>query len=332
MDSTYKFIIQVKAMGKKRKSALNLLKLNNVTLIIVLIVVVAIFSVLNHNYFSRSNAMNILYASSVVGLLAIGQTYLIIGGYIDLSCASIASLSGVLAAICIGKGIPWLSALLITLILGAAIGIFNSILTNIFSLQPFIATLATASMCEGFGYIICGGRSVPISNQSFIAIGATKIFGIPLPVIYLVILFIIFGFILEKTVFGRSVYIIGGNPTAGYLSGINPKKVSTILYVISGIVSAFAGTTLAARMHTGAASAVLGSEFNAITAAVLGGVSFTGGSGSIGGCFIGLIIIQSFSNGLTMINVSSFWQKVAQGMLLIGALLLDDFRRKKLTK
>lgn len=312
-------------MGKKK-----LLRSNMFTLAIVLFLVILIFSILNRRYMTMDNIINIFNSATTVGLLAIGQTYLIIAGHIDLSEGAVGAFAGTLMALLMGKDLAWPLAMLLVLLTGAAAGAINSILVNKFALQPFIATLAVASVFEGFSYIICNGRSIGISNGGFIRMWAGKIGTIPVAVIILVVLFIVFGFLLSRTTFGRSIYMIGGNATAARLAGLNPIKTSTILYILNACLAAFAGIVLSARMHSGAPTAVIGSEFDAITAAVLGGVAFTGGMGTMGGCFIGLIIIQCFNNGLTVTGVSSFWQIVAQGLLLIGALVLDHYRRIRL--
>lgn len=315
---------------QKRKSFLGikLPESNTLTLILVLIALIAIFGLLRRTYLTPVNMFNILYACCVTGLLSIGVTLLIIAGQIDLSCGAIGAASGVLVAVLITRmGLPWYAAMLICLVFGAAVGAVNSILTNIFKLQPFIATLAMASVCQGMGYLFCNGRSVSLNDAAMNTLGAGRVFGnIPVPIIFLVVLYVIFAFILNRTTFGRSIYVIGGNPMASLLAGLNPKKITTILYIISGVLAALAGSLLAGRMRSGAPNAVLGSEFDAIIAAVLGGVAFTGGRGTLGGCLIGLLIIQCFSNGLNFIGISSFWQTVAKGLLLIGALLVDYFR------
>lgn len=314
---------------KKTSVGQKLLKSNSATLILILLVVIIVFSWLNKNYFSAQNATNIFYSATTVGLLAIGETFLMIGGHIDLSCSALAAMSGVIVALLIQNNLPWGIALIIVLLIGVVVGLLNSALANIWHIQPFIATLAVASICEGAGYIISGGRPIPITNRSFINLGTYKFFGwIPVPVILMVIAFLAFGFVLKRTTFGRRIYIIGGNAEAAHLAGIDPKKISTILYIISSALGAFAGGVLAARMHTGAPTAASGADFDAITAVVLGGVAFTGGKGTMGGCFIGLMIIQCFNTGLSVVGVSSFWQSVAKGILLIFALVLDDFRMR----
>ncbi len=319
---------------KKESFGSKLLKSNNLTLIIVLILVVAVFTLLKRSYLTTTNAINIIYAICITGLIAIGQTFLIIAGHIDLSSAATGAASGVLIAVILANtAIPWYVALLFCLILGAVVGVVNSVLTNVFNLQPFIATLAMASVCEGMGYLFCNGRSVSVSDKALVTLGSGKIFGIvPVPIIILIVLYLIFAFILNRTTFGRSVYVIGGNRMASRLAGLSPRKISSVLYVMSGVISALAGCLLAGRMHNGAPNSVLGSEFDAITGAVLGGVAFTGGRGTLGGCFIGLVIIQCFSNGLNYVGVSSFWQSVAKGLLLISALLVDYFRSLRTDK
>ena len=313
--------------NSKRK--VNLFKSNEIMMLIVLVCVIVIFTILNPSYFSSGNMSNILMAASTIGLLAIGETYLIIAGHIDLSCATIASVCSVISATRYLR-VPWLLVIILVVIGSAVAGLANSCLVNVFKLQPFIATLAMSNVLSGVAFLLCNGRSVAVSNASFTEIGSMRVLGIPFPAILMIICFVIFGFILAKTVFGRSVYMVGGNAEAARLAGLNPRRISTILYVISAMVAAFAGVLMTAKMHSGQPAAGSGSEFDAITAAILGGVAFTGGTGNLAGCFIGLMIMQSFNNGLTVINVSSYWQIVAKGLLLIVALIFDFVRKEKL--
>ncbi len=316
----------VKKDGKKK----NNFKSNEmIMMVFVLVLVILIFTVLNKNYFTYANMSNILMAASTIGLLAIGETFLIIAGHVDLSCANIAAMSAVITAILINGGMSWPLAIVLVAAGSTIAGLLNSCLVNVFELQPFIATLATSNVFMGVAYLACSGKSLPVGDKGFNAIGSMRILGIPFPAVLMVVCFVIFGFILARTIFGRSVYMVGGNAEAARLAGLNPKMVSTILYVISAVLAAFAGVLMTAKMHSGQPSAGSGAEFDAITAAILGGVAFTGGTGNLAGCFIGLLIMQCFNNGLTVINVSSFWQIVAKGLLLIVALLLDFIRRKK---
>ncbi len=296
-------------------------------LIVALIIVVAIFTSLNGNYFSWTNFVNILVAASLIGLVAIGHTYLIIAGQNDLSPGSVAAFTGVLCATLVGMGLPFVIAALITLASGAAVGIFNSWMVNKIKIEAFIATLVTQFVFRGFAYILCDGRPVSITNSAYISIGATRILSIPLSVWIMLILILIFGLILAKTKFGRSVYAIGGNKDAARLAGLNPQRIVTILFVMMGIVTALGGIVFSSRMHSGQPAANVNLEFDAITAVVLGGVSFTGGVGDMVGTILGVILIQAFNTGLIMVNVPSFWQYVARGALLLFALTSDYIRK-----
>ena len=292
------------------------------------IVVFALFTALNKNYFSWTNFVNILVASSLVGLVSIGHTYLIIAGQNDLSPGSLAAFSGVLAALLVSTGMNLFLSFVITIICGALVGVFNAFMVNRIKLEAFIATLVTQSIVRGFAYILCNGKPVAIVNQSFIQIGKARFLDIPVAVWIMLVAFLIFGFILAKTRFGRSLYAIGGNKDAARLAGLNPKRIVLITFIMMGVMCAIGGIVFAARMNSGQPAANVNLEFDAITAVILGGVSFTGGVGTMGGTIIGVFLIQAFNTGLTMVNVPSFWQYVAKGALLLFA-LASDFIRKQ---
>jgi ribose transport system permease protein len=304
-----------------------------ISLVIALVVLVTVISILNTNYFSVQNILNILVACSLMGFMAIGETYLIIAGLIDLSVGAIAGFAGVMAAGLVRAGFHPVPVIVIAVLAGGVVGIFNATAINYLKIQPFIATLASMSIMRGFAYIICAGKPFSVSNSLFISFGTFRFFKvIPLPVVILVIAFIIFGFILRKTYFGRSVYVIGGNPYAARLAGLNPVSIINKLYIISGCLAALAGVILASRMNSGQPSAATGLEFDAVTAAVLGGTAFTGGVGTMFGTLLGMLILQGFNTGLIMLNVQIFWQNVAQGTLLVVALAFDFYRKKSQTK
>lgn len=292
------------------------------------LVVFVLFTALNKNFLSWTNFVNILVATSLVGLIAIGHTYLIIAGQNDLSPGSLAAFSGVLAALLVSNGVNLILAFIITIIAGALVGVFNAFMVNRIKLQAFIATLVTQSIVRGFAYILCGGKPVAISNKAFIQIGKARFLDIPATVWIMIIAFIIFGFILSNTRFGRSIYAIGGNQDAARLAGLNPKRIVLLSFVMMGVLCAIGGIVFAARMNSGQPAANVNLEFDAITAVVLGGVSFTGGVGSMGGTLIGVFLIQAFNTGLTMVNVPSFWQYVAKGALLLFALTSDYIRKQ----
>lgn len=291
-------------------------------------VVFALFTVMNKNYFSWTNFVNILVASSLVGLVSIGHTYLIIAGQNDLSPGSLAAFSGVLAALLVSTGMNLYVSFIVTIAAGALVGVFNAFMVNRIKLEAFIATLVTQSIIRGFAYILCNGKPVAISNQTFIQMGKARFLDIPVAVWIMIVAFIIFGFILAKTRFGRSIYAIGGNKDAARLAGLNPQRIVLVTFIMMGVMCAIGGIVFAARMNSGQPAANVNLEFDAITAVILGGVSFTGGVGTMGGTIIGVFLIQAFNTGLTMVNVPSFWQYVAKGALLLFA-LTSDFIRKQ---
>ncbi len=302
-----------------------------VVLVCALILVIVLFTFLNKNYFSYTNLINVLVAASLVGLVAIGETYLIIAGLNDLSPGSVAAFSGVLAALLTSSlGLPFWLAIIVTVLLASLSGIFNAWMVSCIKLQPFIATLVTQAIFRGIAYIICGGKPVAVTDETFINLGKARLGGsngIPVTVILLIIAFIIFGFVLSKTRFGRSIYAIGGNTNAARLAGLKPGRVVVISYLITSCLCAVGGTILAARMNSGQPAACINLEFDAITAVILGGVSFTGGVGNMAGTFLGVILIQAFNTGLTMVQVPTFWQYVARGLLLLAALTIDYIRK-----
>jgi ribose transport system permease protein len=278
------------------------------------------------NFFLPANFLNILIGSSVMGLVAVGESYLIIAGHIDLSPGAVSAFSGMVIAVLLKNSISPLLAVPAALLCGAAIGYTNATLVNRLKLQPFIATLATASFFRGMAFIINDGKTEQIFNKPFIALGIDRFLGLPLTVWVLILVLVAFTVLLRYTTFGRSVYIIGANPTAARLAGINAQKLVTKLYVMCAALTSLGGVLLAARMNAGQPTASNGLEFDAITAAVLGGVAFSGGSGSMPGTILGIFVLVGFNNGLLLINVPSFWQYVARGGLLVVALSFDTIR------
>lgn len=310
--------------------AKKIFKSDKIGLIIALVAIIVIFQMLTGGkYFTGKNIINILIASSIVGLVTIGESYLLIAGQVDLSAGSVAAFSGVLAALLSSNGFNMWLAIIIVLLCGLAVGLFNSLLVVKLKFEPFIATLAAMSIFRGLAFILCNGKAIFITDQNLLTIGVGRILDIPIPVIIFFVMFILFMIISNRTRFGRSVYMVGGNATAARLAGINEFWVKARLYMMTSGFAALGGIILAARMSTGQPSASEGLEFDAVTAAVLGGIAMFGGIGTLGGSLIGLFIMQGFNNGLMMLNVQSFWQTVARGILLIAALSFDYVRNKQ---
>lgn len=319
-------------MESKKRSIVQMIGGDKLVLLGAIAFVFILFNSLNSNFFTLTSITNIMVAASLVGLVAVGHTYLIIAGQNDLSSGSLAALAGVVAALLVGKGLPFGVAVIITIAVSILVGGFNAWMVNKIKLEAFIATLVTQSVVRGFAYILCDGKPIAISNQTFLMLGKLRIAGIPLSVWVTIIVIAIFGFILKKTKFGRSVYAIGGNQDAARLAGLNPQKIKTLCYVMMGVLCSIGGIIFAGRMNSGQPTACINLEFDSITAVILGGVSFTGGVGSMGGTVLGIILIQAFNMGLTMVNIPSFWQYVARGGLLLFALTSDYIRKENREK
>ena len=313
------------------------LKSKTFTLLCLLILIMAFFWYFsaNHSFLSVRNITSILNSMVLFILFAIAVALLIITGEVDLSPGYIGTAAGAtVAALLEGGSMPWFIAALISLLLGIAFGLLNAVLVNKFRLQSFIATLAVGSfIAKGISFIIPAGRTIVIDNAVFTWVGTYRIREIvPVAVIISIVLIIVYGVILAKTQFGRNIYLCGGNKEAARLAGLNPKRLSYILFANSGMLGAFAGLLYAARLKAGDLNGTSGYSFPAVTAVIFGGISFGGGSGNMLGCFLGLLIINSFNNGLTIMRVSPYWQGVASGLLLLIALTIDYFSNRRSMK
>ena len=233
------------------KRFLSLIGSDKLVLIAAIIIVFALFTAINPNYFTWNNIVNILVASSLIGMVAVGHTYLIIAGQNDLSPGSLAALSGVLMALLLSWNVPALLAVVITMTVGASVGVFNAWMVNKIKLEAFIATLVTQAVVRGFAYIICDCKPVSISSQAFIRLGKARVCTIPVSVWLMLIAMVLFGFILSKTKFGRSVYAIGGSAEAARLAGLNPQRMITVCFVLIGVLTSVGGIVFASRMNAG---------------------------------------------------------------------------------
>ena len=306
-----------------------ILKIKQIVLVLILLAVILMFYLLNPNYLGRDNLRGIMHSMSLTGIMAVGMSCLFIGGGIDLAATTESLFAGVVCALLMKAGVPWPVAVIITLIAGAIMGVIIAGMVTYLRMMPFIATIAVSNVFIGITRALTNSQNVPIPNQSFWALGGANLFRlIPLPFIIMLCLLIIYGFILRNTQFGRNIYLVGGNMNAARLSGLNPMKIKSILYINNGILSSLAGIIVASKMHSASPSSASDAHMSAITAAILGGVSFSGGSGSMSGCFIGILLLNFFSNGLNALSLESYWQTIAQGALLIIALAVDFFRAR----
>lgn len=298
------------------------------TLVLLLAVVILFFEFTSpgNSYLSSANIKSILDSMVIYILFAIGESLLIISGEIDLSPGYIGVFSGVFMGVLLNMGIPWYIVIVLCVAAGAVFGLFNAFLINSLGIQGFIATLATGSfIARGLSMAITNSVPVNIRDPAIVWIGTGKILGIPVAIVISLVLMIIFGVVLALTKFGKSIYICGGNRTAARFTGLNPKKLSFILFAISGAFGALAGVIYSGRMMVANFTSTANYAFPAITAAILGGISFGGGSGGMVGCFLGLLILNSFNNGLTIVGVTPYWQSIFSGALLLLALTFDYF-------
>ncbi|WP_414043910.1 ABC transporter permease subunit [Macrococcus sp. EM39E] len=293
-----------------------------------LIILVIVITALNSSFIAPSNIFNLLRQVSINGLIAFGMTFVILTGGIDLSVGSILALSSALTALMITSGVDPILALLIGALIGAILGAVNGILITFGKMAPFIATLATMTIFRGLTLVVTDGN--PITNLGdnvlFQMFGKGYLLGIPVPAITMLIVFLVLYFILHKTVFGKNTYAIGGNEKAAFISGIKVNKVKILIYSISGLMAAIAGAILTSRLNSAQPTAGTSYELDAIAAVVLGGTSLTGGKGRIFGTLIGVLIIGVLNNGLNLLGVSSFYQQVIKGVVILIAVLID---RKK---
>jgi ribose transport system permease protein len=302
----------------------------NLSLIGALIVLVIIFSSLNGGYLSTGNLAGIGDAVTVFGLLAVVQTVVIICGAMDISVGSQAGVASVISAMVftsMGSN-PWLG-ILAAIGFGVVLGIVNGLIIVYGRVNPVIATLATLAAYKGLAQLISGGKAqgFVLDNDLFIFLARGKIVGLPVPVIILAVVSIGVHVLLKYTDIGRNIYAIGGNDTAARLSGININKYLIAVYVLAGIVAAIAGIILTAR--TGSGQPVSGSEgleLQSITAAALGGSALKGGKGTVAGTLLAVLLLGALNNGLNVVGVNTFWQNVAQGALLVAAVVIQQRR------
>lgn len=287
-----------------------------------------IFSILSPYFLSVNNLLTVATQTAIIAIIAIGQTYVMITTGIDLSIGSNIALSGMLAGIAMTNGVPVWIALLIGLASGCLVGGLNGVMIAFGKIPPFIATLCTMMAVRGISLTLTQGIPVSGLPKSFTVIGTGSLAGIPIPVILMILLTVIFGFVLSKTRLGRHVYAVGSNVDAARLSGVNTKAVLIKVYVISGFVAAFAGLIMAARIISAQPAAGDGYELDAVASSVIGGTSTLGGEGMIAGTFIGAFIIGILRNGLNLIGVSPFIQKIVIGVVIGGSVFFDRIKRK----
>lgn len=302
--------------------------------LIVLFLLMIIMTFLNNRFLTWSNILTVLRQTSINAVIATGMTFAILIGGIDLSVGSVLAICGAIAARLISSEMNAFLVILITLLVGMVIGTINGVLISKGRLQPFIATLGTMTLLRGFTLVFTQGKPIGIfggqGSNIFSKIGTGYLLAIPIPVYIMIVIFIIAYYILKYTRIGRYTYSLGSNEEATLYSGIKIDNIKLFVYGISGLLSALAGILVTARLGSAQPTAGVGYELDAIAAVVIGGTSMSGGIGTIYGTVIGALIIGILNNALNLLQVSSYYQDVAKGIVILIAVLLD--RKQKLSR
>lgn len=301
--------------------------------IIALLVLITIVSIINPDFFSVENILNILRQTSVNAIIAVGMTFVILIAGIDLSVGSILALTGAIAASMVGTELPVLFVIPTALLLGTLLGSVSGMIVAKGKVQAFIATLVTMTLLRGVTMVYTDGR--PISTgfsdtaDHFAYLGTGYLFGIPVPIWLMIIVFAIAWYILKHTQIGRYIYALGGNESATQLSGINVTKVKIFVFAASGFLSALAGLIVTSRLSSAQPTAGVSYELDAIAAVVVGGTSLMGGKGRVMGTLIGALIIGFLNNALNLLDISSYYQMIAKALVILVAVLADNYLGSK---
>jgi ribose transport system permease protein len=294
-------------------------------LIAIYILILVIMSVLSPYFFSTRNFINLLLYSSTMGMIAMFTTMLMVGGGLDLSVGSTVALVGVvLSHTQYSLGI-W-GAVAAGIGVSLVVGILNGVLVTRVGINPLITTLGMLSVTRGLAFVFSGGLTEPMLDPAFGKLGRGFIAGVPVPVIVLIALIIAAYSVMRYTNYGRGLYAIGGNPVASRLAGLPVKRYQLIAFILSGLSAGVAGVFLTSLLGAGAPQAALGLEISVIGAVILGGTSLAGGKGTIWGTLVGVLILGTMNNGMVLLSVSAYYQQIAQGLVLLLAVGLDQFR------
>ena len=297
-------------------------------LAVVYLIIVIVFASLSPVFLTTRNFINIGVSVSILGIVAATQTMVIISRGFDLSVGSTVALAGVVTAKLLNAGLPDLASLLGAVGVGIAVGLVNGVLITVIGINPLITTLATLSIVRGIAYVWTGALTQIFPGTNLAWLGTGRIGDVPISVLVMIAVFVAVSLTLRYTTFGRYLFAVGGNPRAALLAGIDVRRVQLAVYVISGLSAGFAGAILAAQLIAGSPQAATGLELNVVAAVVLGGASLAGGRGRPWGTFLGALIMATLGNGLVLVDVSSFWQMIAWGVVLLLAVLIDQLRRR----
>jgi ribose transport system permease protein len=301
--------------------------LTTLTLIFSFLLLCFVFATQSDNFLTFNNLENVSKQLAVVGVVSIGMTVVLVSGGVDLSVGSVAALSGVVTSLLwIETGIPLWIAAVCGLLSGTLVGFLNGFMVTFMKINPLITTLGTFSIVRGLAFVLSAGQTNQLSNEVFQFLGRGEVFGVSASLLLMLALYALFFVMMRYTQFGRNLYALGGSPDAARLAGIAVTRHLLIAYTLCGTLAALSGLIIASQLASSAPRAATGLEFTVITAVILGGTSLAGGKGTLVGTLVGVIILRTLSNGMTITNVESWWQDVASGTALILAVGFDQIR------
>ncbi len=303
-------------------------KLSGSGIVIAFLILFVLLSALVPNFFTVRNVQGLLLSVSLIGCIAATMMFVLALGEVDLSVASIVAFAGVVAATVTTFAESVVLGVAAGVLAGAAVGLFNGAVVAAFRINSLIATLATMEIVRGLAYITSSGDAVIVGEPGFFEIGASSFLGLSVPIWINIVVFAIFGWLLNYSVFGRNVLAIGGNAEASRLAGLPVTRIRIVVFVLQGAVAGLAGVLLASRMSLGDPKTSIGLELGVISACVLGGVSLTGGIATISGVIVGVLIMGCVQNAMSLLNVPTFYQYLVRGAILLLAVLFDRWRRR----
>lgn len=318
-------------LSKQRTAGLGLVRA--LAPVAALILLVIVLSLLAPSFLTLENILSIGPQAGIIGLLAVGETAVIISGAIDLSVGSVMTFSGIVLGLLMAAGVNPVMATICCILTGAAWGVFNGAVTAYGRIPAFITTLGSLGMAKGLALILSGGQPIFKNMADYRFLGQGKILGIPVVILVLAAAALIMHIVLTRTSFGRHIYAVGGNKESARLSGVNVERVTVAVFTMSGALAGLAAALMASRLSSAQLTSGDGAELDAIAATVIGGCSLMGGQGYVGGTILGIMLMGVLRNGLSVMSasqwaVSPFWQQVIIGAVIVGAVLFDQWLRR----
>jgi len=312
-----------------RRRALMWTIIDDYSLIGIFIVLFAVLSVTVQYFFSWDNVVGLALSVSQIGMVACTMMFCLASRDFDLSVGSTVAFAGVLCAIVANATGSVTIGIAVSIVAGGLIGLINGAVIAKLKINALITTLATMEIVRGLAFITSQGQAVGVTSEAFFTLGSAELFGLPVPVWVTLGCFVLFGVLLNKTIYGRNTLAIGGNPDAARLAGVPVDRVRILIFLIQGVVAALAGIILASRMTSGQPNAGEGFELNVISACVLGGVSLMGGRASISGVLVGVLIMGTVQNAMSLMNIDAFYQYLVRGAILLIAVLVDQLKNRR---